>query len=86
MTFQGQKIIIVGGTSGIGKAVARSILKAGGIAVIVGSRQPKLDQAITELSKYGKVLGELANIADREQTKDLIERIDTNHRDATLLV
>ncbi|MEM6611382.1 MAG: SDR family oxidoreductase, partial [Cyanobacteria bacterium P01_C01_bin.72] len=53
---------------------------------IVGSRQPKLDQAVSELSKYGKVLGELANIADRGQTKDLIEHIDTNHRDATSLV
>ncbi len=86
MTFQGQKIIIIGGTSGIGKAVAKSILGDGGTAVLVGSRQPKLNNAVTELSEYGKVFGELANIADREQTKDLIDRINTNHSDATLLV
>ena len=45
-TFAGQKIIVVGGTSGIGKAVAQSILSAGGTAVLVGSRQPKLDDAV----------------------------------------
>ncbi len=84
--FAEQKVIIVGGTSGMGKAAARSILKAGGTAVIIGSRQPKLDSAVTELSQYGKVYGELANISDKKQTKDLISRINTNHGDATLLV
>ena len=85
-SFTGQKIIIVGGTSGMGKAVAQLILRAGGTAVIIGSRQPKLDNAVNELRKYGTVWGELGNIADQEQTKDLINRINTNHSDANLLV
>ena len=85
-TFAGQKIIVVGGTSGMGKAVAQSILSGGGSAVIVGSRQLKLDNAVNELSQYGTVFGELANISDREQTKALINRLNTNHSDATLLV
>ena len=84
--FSEQKVIIVGGTSGMGKAVALSIINAGGTAVIIGSRQPKLDSAVTELSQYGTVFGELANISDKEQTKDLISRINNNHGDATLLV
>ena len=85
-TFAGQKIIVAGGTSGIGKAVARSILIAGGIAVLVGSRESKLNEAVNELSNYGTVFGELANIADTEQRDNLIHRINTNHSDATLLV
>ena len=84
--FVGQKIILVGGTSGIGKAVAQLVLSAGVTAVIVGSHQSKLNDAVNELSSYGTVFGELANIADREQTNDLINRINTNHSDATLLV
>ena len=84
--FVGQKIIVVGGTSGIGKAVAQSVLIAGGTAVLVGSRQPKLDDAVNELSSYGNVVGELANISDTQQRNALIERINTNHSDATLLV
>ena len=85
-TFAGQKIIVVGGTSGMGKAVAKLILKSGGSAVIIGSRQSKLDDAVNELSNYGTVFGELANISDVEQTNSLINRINTNHGDANLLV
>ncbi len=84
--FTGQKIIIVGGTSGIGKAVAGSILSAGGSAVIIGSRQPKLDDAVNELTQYGAVFGELADISNKEQTDALIDRINDYHNDATLLV
>ena len=85
-TFTGQKIIVVGGTSGIGKAVAQSILRSGGQAVLIGSREAKLNDAIDELSQYGKVFGELANISDIEQREDLIARINNHHSDATLLV
>ncbi|MDJ0650186.1 MAG: SDR family oxidoreductase [Calothrix sp. MO_167.B12] len=85
-TFTEQKIILIGGTSGIGKAVAKSILSSGGTAVIVGSRQPKLSDAVSELNHYGTVFGELANISDIESRNALINRINTNHSDANLLV
>ena len=84
--FTGQKIIVVGGTSGIGKAVAQLILQAGGTAVLIGSRQPKLNDAVNELSQYGTVVGELADISDVEPRNDLINRLNSNHDDATLLV
>jgi len=84
--FTGQKIIVVGGTSGMGKAVAQLILEQGGAAVLIGSRQPKLEEAVKELSQYGTVVGELANISDSEIINDLINRLNTEHSDATLLV
>ncbi|NEO93125.1 MAG: SDR family oxidoreductase [Moorea sp. SIO3G5] len=84
--FAGQKIIVVGGTSGMGKAVAQLILEQGGAAVLIGSRQPKLEEAVTELSQYGTVVGELANISDPQMRNDLIDRLNVNHSDATLLV
>ncbi|NEP32326.1 MULTISPECIES: SDR family oxidoreductase [unclassified Moorena] len=84
--FAGQKIIVVGGTSGMGKAVAQLILQQGGAAVLIGSRQPKLEEAVTELSHYGTVVGELANISDPEMRNALIDRLNVNHSDATLLV
>ncbi|NEO79701.1 SDR family oxidoreductase [Moorena sp. SIO4G3] len=84
--FAGQKIVVVGGTSGMGKAVAQLILQQGGAAVLIGSRQPKLEEAVTELSQYGTVVGELANISDPQMRNDLIDRLNVNHSDATLLV
>ncbi len=84
--FAGQKIIVVGGTSGMGKAVAQLILQQGGAAVLIGSRQPKLEEAVTELSQYGTVVGELANISDPQMRNALINRLNSDHSDATLLV
>ena len=51
--FAGQKLITIGGTSGIGKAVARIILERGGSAVLVGRREKKLQAAVDELKAYG---------------------------------
>ena len=84
--FTGQKIIVMGGTSGIGKAVAKYVLQSGGTAVLIGSNQSKLNDALKELSQYGNVFGELANISHLDQRNALIARINSNHDDATLLV
>jgi len=85
-TFSGQKLIVVGGTSGIGKAVARLVLSQGGSSVLVGSREGKLKAALEELQADGSVVGEQANITNREERLALIERLNQNHADATLLV
>ena len=85
-TFAGQKIILVGGTSGMGKAVAQLVLQQGGTAVIVGSRRPKAEAAVKELSNYGTVVGLAANLGNVAERNALIDRLNTNHADATLLV
>lgn len=84
--FAGQKLITIGGTSGIGKAVARIILERGGSAVLVGRREKKLQAAVDELKAYGSVIGERANISDPEERQALTERLNQAHADATLLV
>lgn len=84
--FAGQKLIVIGGTSGIGKAVAQKILAQGGSAVLVGNRAEKLQAAVDELSTDGRVVGERANIASPEERNALIEQLNQNHDDATLLV
>ena len=85
-TFTGQKIIVIGGTSGMGKTVAKMILQQGGIAVIVGSGKEKAEAAVKELSQYGKVTGLAANLASVSERTALIDRLNAHHADATLLV
>ena len=84
--FAGQKLIVIGGSSGMGKAVAQIILERGGSAVLIGSREEKLQAAVNELKAYGPVVGERANIAKAEERQALIERLNQVHADATLLV
>ncbi|MEO0803869.1 MAG: SDR family oxidoreductase [Cyanobacteria bacterium J06642_2] len=84
--FTGQKLIVIGGTSGIGKAVARTVLERGGSVVLVGSREEKLQAAVEELSASGAVFGERANISNPGDRQALIDRLNRDHADATLLV
>lgn len=85
-SFAGQKLIVIGGTSGMGKAVARIVLEGGGSAILVGRRQEKLQAAVEELKAYGPVVGERADIAQPQEREMLIERLNQAHADATLLV
>jgi NAD(P)-dependent dehydrogenase (short-subunit alcohol dehydrogenase family) len=48
--FQGQKLIVVGGTSGIGKAVAKIVLQNGGAAVIIGRHEDKTKATIDAIT------------------------------------
>lgn len=84
--FVDQKLIVVGGSSGMGKAAARRVLQGGGSAVLVGKRTEKLQAAVDELSAYGKVMGEPADISNREAREGLIAKINQDHCDTTLLV
>jgi NAD(P)-dependent dehydrogenase (short-subunit alcohol dehydrogenase family) len=84
--FEGQKLIVVGGTSGIGKAVAKIVLQNGGTAVIIGRRVDKTKAAVSELTPYGPVFGETADITKTAERAPLVERIDAQHRDATMLL
>lgn len=84
--FAGQKLIVVGGTSGIGKAIAHLVLKGGGSVVLVGQRSEKLEAAVQDLQPLGTVVGERANIANPQERQQLIERLNQHHADATLLV
>src|SRR5260370_24574685 len=84
--FQGEKLIVVGGSSGIGRAVAQLVLELGGKVVVIGRRVDKTIAATKELTSYGPVIGEPADITNRAERIALVERLEAQHRDATMLV
>ena len=51
MTFDGSRIVILGGSSGIGLAVAQAAARAGADIVIASSNQARLDAALATLPK-----------------------------------
>jgi NAD(P)-dependent dehydrogenase (short-subunit alcohol dehydrogenase family) len=86
LEFRGKKLIVVGGTSGMGEAVAKIVLRSGGTAVLIGSREDKSKAAIAELNPYGPVFGETTDITNRGERAALVDRLDSQHGDASLLV
>ena len=66
--FVGKSALIVGGASGIGKAVARLLLERGAASVIVAGRNvEKLHAAESELSAFGRVVGREVDITNQTE-------------------
>src|SRR3954466_6017584 len=84
--FTGRKLIVVGGSSGMGKEAAADVVAAGGSVVIVGREQARVDETVAELSKDGPALVLAADLADRAQVEAVREVLAGEHAGATLLV
>ena len=84
--FAGQKLVVVGGSSGMGRQTAADVVAAGGSAVIIGQDPAKVDDTVQALAKEGSADGITADLADREQTERVRQQLAAEHADATLLV
>jgi len=74
-------IVVIGGSSGIGLAVARRSLDDGATVVIAGRSQQRLDAARADLARTGPPAGRLSahpvDIGDSAQVTRLFERVGT---------
>lgn len=85
--FSNSKLIVVGGTSGMGYATADRVASVGGEVVIIGRNQSKLDAAEETLGAHGRPVHALmADLNQISAVEELRERISADHSDATLLV
>jgi len=85
-TFEGRKLVVVGGSSGMGKETAADVVAGGGSAVIIGRDQARVDETVVELGKQGPAWGITADLADRSQVEAVQAQLAAEHADATLLV
>jgi NAD(P)-dependent dehydrogenase (short-subunit alcohol dehydrogenase family) len=87
MHFDSKKVIVVGGSAGMGRQVAVDIVAHGGNAVIVGRSKERVDDTVTELTgEDGQAWGITAELTDRSAVADVQRAISDHHGDATLLV
>lgn len=89
MQFKGRKLLVVGGTSGIGLETARMVAEQGGSVVIVGNRAEKAEAARKELAALvgeSKVVAYSADLTDFASVKGLIEKLAAEHQDIDLVV
>lgn len=84
--FKGKKLLVVGGTSGMGFQVAQDIAKAGGNVVVIGHRVEKTAEAEKQLSAFGQVSAITADLTSEAGLTQLLHTIDAQHGDIDLLV
>jgi NAD(P)-dependent dehydrogenase (short-subunit alcohol dehydrogenase family) len=73
MTLDGKRIVVLGGSSGIGFATAQAAAREGASVVIASSRKTRVDHALAALPAGAE--GHVLDVADADATKNLFARL-----------
>ncbi len=78
--MEGERILVTGGGTGLGKEMAEAFLKLGAEVHICGRRQSKLDEAARELGERhgGKIIGHACDIRDPDAIHAMVDAIWDN--------
>jgi NAD(P)-dependent dehydrogenase (short-subunit alcohol dehydrogenase family) len=83
----GRTVVITGASSGIGRAAARKISRAGGIPVLVARSMDKLEETKVEIeAEGGTAYVYSADLSDMDAIDDLVKRILADHVAVDVLV
>lgn len=69
MSLENKIAIVTGGTKGIGRAIAETLLKEGVKVFICARDKSQLKRALEQLSSFGRVEGEICDIRSSSQVK-----------------
>jgi NAD(P)-dependent dehydrogenase (short-subunit alcohol dehydrogenase family) len=83
----GKTVIITGASSGIGRAAALKIARAGGIPLLVARSADKLEETKREIEDAGgTAYAYSADLSDMDSIDDLVARIRSDHAAVDVLV
>jgi NAD(P)-dependent dehydrogenase (short-subunit alcohol dehydrogenase family) len=85
--FADKKVIVVGGSAGMGRQAAANVVENGGSAVIIGRSKARVDDTVAALKgRGGHAWGIDAELTDRATVTNVQRALGESHGDATLLV
>jgi NAD(P)-dependent dehydrogenase (short-subunit alcohol dehydrogenase family) len=75
--MEGERILVTGGGTGLGKEMAEAFLLLGATVYICGRRGPKLDETAAELTDKhgGKIVGIPCDIRSPDSIKEMVDAI-----------
>lgn len=83
MKMEGNTVLITGGATGIGLAIADRLAKLGNEVIICGRRKDKLDEAQKESSTLH---ARIADISDRRSRKELLDFVVNDYPALNMLI
>lgn len=85
-SFESKTAVIIGGSSGMGKATAKLLLQNGANVIIISKQQQSVDDAVTELSSHGSVKGVKLNLSSDTEVKNYIAELEKDLQPIHFLV
>lgn len=83
----GRIVLVTGATSGIGKAAALKLARAGAHVLLVARTREKLDETLEEIEKLGgRAEAYSADVSDLEDCDRLVEQVLKDHGHVDILV
>jgi thioester reductase-like protein len=83
----GKTVVITGASSGIGRAAAKKVARAGGIPILVARSIDKLEETKAEIEAEGGTADAYsADLADLDAIEDLVKRVLDDHVSVDVLV
>ena len=82
----GKTALVTGGSSGLGFIMAQGLLQNGARVIIASRSQNKCDEAVTQLSAFGDVVGIAADVTIPAQRENLVEQVAERFNGLSLLV
>jgi len=84
--LNGKICVVTGGTRGIGRAIAKTLLDRGARVALCGRSQQAVDLAVGELGPADKVAGKAADVRDHAQVGELFRFVDQRFGGLDVLV
>ena len=85
LTIDGSVAVVTGGAGGIGKAIAKALLRRGARVVIADIEEPVLEQAVNEMASLGLVEGVRTDVSDEHSVAALADHVFEAHGGCNLL-
>ena len=84
--FKNKHVLVTGGRSGIGYAIAKQFLQLGASVTIASRKKDPLEKAVIELSAFGECNGYSCDIRNVEDIEILANHIKSEHRKLDILI
>ena len=84
--LRGKNVLITGGALGMGRSLARLLLKEGCRVAIVDIREADLEDALSDLSCSGEIASYVCDISDRGEVYALADKVQAEFGDIDILV